>query len=86
MRMHKLSGTIKYTDPRDNPQSAQFAYELQCSSNHEEQRKLIIGKWLADDAPVTVSSSDISDIDFRAVALTDAEMAERYGAVQGRLV
>lgn len=85
MKMHKLSGTISYTDTRGNPQTMQFEYELQCSSNHDEQRKLIIVEWLLDDAPLLVSRGDISKVDFKAVQLSDDEMSERDGAVQGGL-
>lgn len=85
MKMYKLTGHIKYTDTRGNPEEWPFSYEVQCSSNHEEQRDLIKNKWLLDDAPLQVSSSDISKMDFKAVQLSDDEMSERYGAIQGGL-
>jgi len=86
MKVHKLTGAINYTDARDNPKAATFNYELQCSSNREEQRKLITDRWLQTDAPALTTSSDIASVDFRAVALSDDEMSDKYGAVQGSLI
>lgn len=86
MQMYKLTGKVHYYDARGNLAEWPFAYELQSSSNREEQEKHIITKWLGDNSPPLVSSGDIVSVEFKSVQLSDTEMAQRYGAVQRRLV